>query len=340
VAETSGEVFLGQSGASYVCTDRSPFAFGRASVLWRAKNAYGDLVAVKVFRDEPTSGRGHSLLSEFLNELTVRKTLSHPHVLPILDFGTGRSHSDFPFVVMPFCSGGNLRTLMKRSDYMPLDRSCEILAQVASALDAAHRHGIIHGDLKPENILFNDVLTHAYLSDFGVAKYFPIEERVSTVFPRLGEAAPGSTAYMGPEQIENSVQSPRSDIYSLAVVAYELLSGALPFDTTVSSYQQMRSKIAGKLTPARAKNPVVPRYTSDALLWGLAVDRDKRPNSATEFVQALENPKRNFSIPGKSSWDSLDGTGRAAVIAAAIAAFGGCVAAALKILPELIKGKH
>jgi len=87
-------------------------------------------------------------------------------------------------------------------------------------------------------------------------------------------------------------------------------------------------------------NPAVPSYASDALLWGLAVDRDKRPESATEFVQALENPRRSSKIPGKSMWDGLDGTGRAAVITAAIAALGGCIAAALKIVPELIKGKH
>lgn len=111
-------------------------------------------MCAKVFRpaseyDEPRDPAG------FLNELEAQRRLSHPNILPILDYGQARDGAE-PFVIYPLCRGGNLRALMKARPFVPFGEALPILGQVAAAIDAAHDHGFIHGDIKPENILFAD----------------------------------------------------------------------------------------------------------------------------------------------------------------------------------------
>ena len=214
------------------------------------------------------------------------------------------------FLVLPFVEGGNLRQLIRNRDFVPLSEALPILGQIAAAIDMAHARGVIHGDVKPENILLSADKSHAYLCDFGMAKYFAIEESISTatesMLPRVernesmavtsGAPMAGSTAYLSPEQIESGAQSPRSDIYSLALLTYELLTRRLPFDISVGAFQQMKAKVEGKLIDPGSANPYLSPATRAALLRGLALNPDDRPSSATELCEELSATKP--SSPG------------------------------------------
>jgi serine/threonine protein kinase len=277
------QLFKGEVG-EYNLVSGVPFAFGRSSLLFEASTAERATVALKVFRSAPSGDDS----AQFFAEVRAHRALEHPNILPILDFGwTPNDEPDHgPFLVLPLCRNGNLRQRMKARDFFPARVVAPLLLPIASALDHAHENGVIHGDVKPENILFGTTETDPFLADFGVAKYFPVRERVSTVIPGEPSGA-GSSAYMSPEQIEDGIQSPRSDIYSLAVVAFELLTGSLPFDVRVTTYRQMEAKIAGRLLDPMSLNSRLAKNTCNALMQALSTDRRKRPSSCIAFVQSL-----------------------------------------------------
>jgi serine/threonine protein kinase len=286
------QLLRGRSG-EYSLTSNVPFAFGRSSLLFDACTREGASVAVKIFRGDPGGDRKE----EFFNELRAQRTLSHPNILPVLDFGSStKGPGTGPFVVLPKCPFGNLRQRMRAHgrDFFPITLAAEILLPIARAVDYAHAQGVIHGDIKPENILFTQDWM-PWLSDFGGAKYFPVEERVSTVIPGEGGGA-GTTAYMSPEQIQDGVQSPRSDIYSLGILAFELLTGSLPFDVRETPYRQMSAKIAGRLYQPGSLNHLLSVGTCAVLMTALSTNRAERPASAKAFVEALVDGGQNTTV--------------------------------------------
>jgi serine/threonine protein kinase len=334
---------VGQKG-HYRITDPTPFAYGRISVLLSATDSVGSNLCVKMFRGSPRTRSGGSLSTEFAAELTAHRRLKHPHILAIIDYADGLPSRDpRPFLVLPFCAGGNLRSLMNAKDFLPPGEARGVLEQIATAIDYAHANGVIHGDIKPENILFSGDQSHAYLSDFGMAKYFAITEDISTRTSGAGAGA-GSTAYLSPEQIDEAKQSPRSDIYSFAVVAYEVLTGSLPFDVREGTFRQMKAKVAGNLIPPTKANPLLPESMSATLLRGLSVDRGSRPASASEFCNELfGTPKSTVRTSSygrrgpRNFWSSLRTDYKVALITAVVAAVAGIVKAAVSIIPELLK---
>jgi serine/threonine protein kinase len=235
-----------------------------------------------------------------------------------------------------------------------------MLEQVALAIDFAHKSGFIHGDIKPENILFLKDTSHCCLSDFGMSKYFSIVERISSLVSAEPGQGGGSAAYLSPEQLEEGTLFPSSDIYSFAIVAYELLTGAKPFTISSPIFKQMQQKIRGDLFDPRDVNPKITVETRDGLLQGLKVDRKERPASAYEFCQMLvrgvrDETKSNKQTPGatmstesvlvngqprkgiRSSWQSLELKTKVGVISSILAALAGIIAAIIKIVPELMK---
>lgn len=300
----SPNVVVGKNG-SYRVDRASPFAYGRICVLFKGVDQRGAQVCLKLFRSKPRDQLGQDAISEFLREVRTHRLIEHPNVLPIIDFFREVvSGEQRMFLVLPFIEGGNLRQVIRNRDFVPLSEALPILVQIAAAIDIAHTRGIIHGDVKPENILLSADKSHTYLCDFGMAKYFAIEESISTAVenvpmrPRLGSeismAAPGismagSTAYLSPEQIESGSQSPRSDIYSLALLTYELLTGRLPFDISVGAFSQMKAKVEGKLIDPGLANPYLSPAIRAALLRGLALNPNDRPSTATEFCGELSS---------------------------------------------------
>ena len=333
------ETLQGRRG-TYAISARRPFAFGRVSVLYEATAPNGTVVAAKLFKQEPRTVEDKPGASEFFRELEAQTQLNHPNILPILDFGSaGPDHE--PFVIYPFCQAGDLRRLMRQRQYMPLHEALPILEQVAAAIDFAHSRGFIHGDVKPENILFVANVSHACLSDFGMARHFAFTAKVSTVVPDLQG---GTTSYLSPEELADGKQSPRSDLYSFGLVSYQLLTGRLPFEPNAPLFRQIQAKVEGTLIDPVDANPVVTDTVARALREVLSVAPLDRPPSASSFCALLRGQTavlvrdaRNEIGAERGLWSSLDPKSKAGVIGAAIAAIAGIVTALIKMIPEMFK---
>lgn len=191
---------------------------GMAVVYLARDQRYDRDVALKVLKPDLSAAIG---AERFLREIAITARLNHPHILPLLDSGEA---DGFLYYVMPHVSGGSLRQLMRRGTLLPLDHVVRITEQVASALDHAHRVGVIHRDIKPENILLSE--DQAVVADFGIAKAVSVVSRdqlTRTGFPL------GTPGYMSPEQAAGIGDlDARADIFSLACVAYEMLVGETP----------------------------------------------------------------------------------------------------------------
>lgn len=300
---------VGKNG-TYRLDRAMPLVYGRICVLFRGVDQSGSPVCLKLFRGLPRDRNGENATDEFLRELEAHRRIEHPNILPIID-SIHETHNEERqmFLVMPLVEGGNLRKLIRNRDFVPLSDALPILRQIAAAIDVAHTRGIIHGDIKPENVLLSSDRSRAYLCDFGMAKYFAIEERIGSATPGTAEAAAaGSTAYLSPEQIEFGRQSPRSDIYSFALVAYEILTHRMPFDTSVGAFQQMRAKVAGNLMDPALANPYLSRPARTALQRGLALNPDDRFPSATEFCEELSASQHPLSSGVRSRQSEARGS--------------------------------
>lgn len=268
---------------TYSIDAADPLAYGRLSVLFAGLGEDGQRVCVKMFRDRLETNDG---AVDFARELTIISGLKHRSILPLLDYGTATEPSRRPFLVLPLCERGNLRSLLLTRNFLPLDEAMTYLRDVASALDYAHEAGIIHGDVKPENILLgND--DRARLADFGASKYRLIGARKNTTTAK-GVTGPFTEMYASPEQIEVGRQSVRSDVYSFSMVAYELLTGEPPISDQEPAYQRMRAKIEGRLRDPLEVNPSLPKGAAEALMRGLSTEAKNRPRSAGELVLMLE----------------------------------------------------
>ncbi len=192
---------------------------GGMATVHLARDAKHDReVAVKVLKPELAAAVGPN---RFLREIKITARLNHPHILPLLDSGEADS---FLYYVMPFVSGGSLRQLLRSEADVSVEAAVRITEQVASALDHAHRLGVVHRDMKPENILFSE--GHAIVADFGIAKAVSSISRDQLTKSGFPLGTPG---YMSPEQAAGSTaQDPRTDVFGLACVTYEMLVGETP----------------------------------------------------------------------------------------------------------------
>lgn len=174
-------------------------------------------VAVKLFVGDFL--QSPYFVERFMREMQVIALLEHSRILPIYAFG---SQENIIYTVTRYVTGGSLeQRLEQRRNRLPsIQETTDLISQLASALDYAHSRDILHGDIRLDNIIF-DHSGNAYLSDFGIARLLSVG---------LGDAIIGSPAYMAPEQVQGEPLSPASDQYALAIVAFELLSGQLPFE--------------------------------------------------------------------------------------------------------------
>src|SRR5438552_323727 len=194
-------------------------AGGMATVYLARDIKHDRDVAIKVLHPD----LGAALGSErFLSEIKTTAKLQHPHILPLLDSGEADS---LLYYVMPFVVGESLRARIERERQLPINEAVRITREVASALDYAHRHGVIHRDIKPENILLHD--GQALVADFGIA--LAVSAAGGGRLTQTGLSL-GTPQYMSPEQAvgERTIDA-RSDIYSLGAVTYEMLTGDPPF---------------------------------------------------------------------------------------------------------------
>ena len=251
---------------------------GMATVYLAHDLKHGRRVAIKVLRPELAAVIG---AERFVREIRTIANLQHPHILGLIDSGEVDGTA---YYVMPFIEGESLRRRLMREKQLPVPEAMRIATEVASALDYAHRHGVIHRDIKPENVLLHD--GSALVADFGIA--LAVTSAGGTRMTETGMSL-GTPQYMSPEQAMGEREiTARSDVYALGVVTYEMLVGDPPF--IGSTAQAVVAKVlTEKPTPPSTVRDTVTSAIDDAVLTALAKLPADRFGSAAEFSAALHD---------------------------------------------------
>ena len=247
---------------------------GMADVYMAEQAQLARRVVIKVLH--PHLARDAEVTERFRREAEAAAKLVHPHICGILDYG---ANEDVVYTVMPFFEGGSLADLIQKTRTVAAVRTAEVVAQVACALDYAHRHGVVHRDVKPDNVLFDED-GNAVLTDFGIAT-----ARFHGRLTASGRAM-GTPHYMSPEQAMGKFVDGRSDIYAIGILLYESLTGLPPFDGADAftvSYKQVHE-------PPVAPNQInsrVPTLLSDITMRGLAKAPSARYARGNDVADAL-----------------------------------------------------
>jgi serine/threonine-protein kinase len=260
---------------------------GGMAVVYLAEDLrHGRRVAIKVLHPELSAVLGGE---RFLAEIKVTANLQHPHILGLIDSGEA---DGLLYYVMPYVSGESLRARLLRERQLPVDEALRLAREVASALDYAHRQGVVHRDIKPENILLHDGA--ALVADFGIA--LAVHQAGGSRMTQTGLSL-GTPAYMSPEQAmgERDI-GPRSDVYALGAMAYEMLAGEPPF-TGPSSQAIVAKLLTEQPPPLRPKRPTVPAGAETAIMTALQKLPADRWGSAREFSEALAGSGSSRSGP-------------------------------------------
>jgi len=240
-------------------------------------------VAIKVLKPELATALGPD---RFLREIELTAQLHHPNILPLYDSGSataeqGAGGGEFLFYVMPFVEGESLRDRLERERQLPLDDALQITKDVAEALGYAHSRGVIHRDIKPENILLES--GRALVADFGIAK--AVSDAGGERLTGTGVSI-GTPAYMSPEQAEAAPVDPRTDLYSLGCVLYEMLAGHPPFVGT-TAHEMLVRHASDPVPPLRSARGTVPEPIEDAIEKVLSKVPADRFATAQQFGEAL-----------------------------------------------------
>jgi tetratricopeptide (TPR) repeat protein/predicted Ser/Thr protein kinase len=232
-------------------------------------------VALKVIRID--LAQHPQILERFRREIQLSSKVTHKHVLRVYDLGEA---AGVKFLTMEYIDGYDLASLLRREGKLPIPRALTIFRQICEGLAAAHDEGVIHRDLKPQNILI-DRNGRVAIADFGLAKSF---EQVS-----LTEAGKviGTPHYMSPEQVKGVALDHRTDIYSLGIILFEMLTGKLPF-TGSSPFEVMMQRVNRPSPVASDHNPQIPPYVIKVLQRCMERDPNLRYQSATEILRDLE----------------------------------------------------
>ena len=286
-------------------------------------------VALKVLRPDLAAMLGSE---GFLNEIKISARLDHPHILTLIDSGAA---DGFVYYVMPFVRGESLRDRLKRQKPLGLDEALDITRQITSALDYAHRQGIVHRDIKPANILLHE--GEAMLTDFGIAT--AVAQATGTRLTESG-VSPGTPRYMSPEQAAGDrVVDSRSDVYSMAVVLYEMLAGEPPH--TGATAKEVIAKLQTE-TPRRLRaiRDTVPEGVDAAVSKALAKLPADRYANAGDFARALGTPATEAALrvsPRSRVWNSLAIGGAVVTLAAIVAALSQAPRSAARPAPDRVQ---
>lgn len=285
-------------------------------------------VAIKIL-DRGTTDPAR--LAVFHREAATVAKLEHPHVVPLYDYG---DHQGTQYLVFRFLTGGTVADRIKEG---PIEAATALrwIDDVASALDAAHQRGIIHRDVKPSNLLL-DESGNVYLGDFGIA---------AAMVDLEGSAQGGSAAYASPEQGRGKSVDAASDVYSLSVTAFEMMTGSKPFQAETALGMMVRH-MHDPVPSARALQPTLPPAVDSVLAAGMAKDPRERPTTPVEFARRLRQAMsaspaatlvpQAVSVPGVRTGRGVSRTLLVGIAAAAglvcllgVGVFGGGLAAIL-----------
>ncbi len=258
--------------------DREIGAGGMATVYMAQDLRHDRRVALKVLRPELAAVIG---AERFLAEIKLTANLQHPHILPLFDSGEADSYL---FYVMPFVEGETLRDRLTREKQLPVPDALRIAGEVGSALDYAHRRGVVHRDIKPENILIHE--GQALVADFGIA--LAASKASGARMTETGMSL-GTPHYMSPEQAMGEREiTARSDVYALGAVLYEMLTGEPPF--TGNTAQAVVARVLTESPrPLATQRHTIPRHVEAAVLTALEKLPADRFATAAEFADALKD---------------------------------------------------
>jgi serine/threonine-protein kinase len=267
---------------------------GMSRVFAATETALGRVVVLKVLSPELAA----TLSAErFKREITLAARLQHPHIVPLLSTGQA---ADSLFYTMPLIEGESLRERMARERPMPLETVTQILIQIASALAYAHAQGVVHRDIKPENVMFFH--GSAMVLDFGIGKALTVATRAAEEsgarITQRGMSL-GTPTYISPEQaVGDPDLDHRADIYSLGVMAYEMLCGHPPFAGR-SAQMVMAAHANQQPEPIARRRSDTPAALADFVMQCLEKVPASRPQTADEIVLALTERRstRAFAVP-------------------------------------------
>ncbi len=273
-------------------------ARGGMAEVYRARDRLLDRpVALKVLFPELSVDR--AFVERFRREAQAAAKLSHPNIVPVFDWGEDAGSY---FIVMEFIDGRPLSAVLRESGPLESARAAQITAQVAAALASAHRHGVVHRDIKPGNVLITDD-GQVKVTDFGIARAVNTEESLTQT-----GAVMGTATYFSPEQAEGIGVDARTDIYSLGVVLFEMLTGRPPFlgDTPVS----VASKHVRDIAPApRDLLETIPAELEAVTMKAMAKQPDQRYQSAEDFRADLLRFVEGLPVEARPLNGSMDATG-------------------------------
>ncbi len=262
---------------------------GGIGVVYLARDTklMGKEVVVKILNE--TALKHPDIVRKFEHEKEALIRLDHPGIVRILD--SGRLVDGNPFMVMDYIKGHSLRKALQMAGKLPLEVVASIIESVTDALSAAHSEKILHRDIKPENIMLTPIDEGMYrvrLIDFGIARVEESKLAPATAISR----AIGTILYISPEQLIGKLDlTPAADIYSFAIVAYEMLTGEVPFKPKALAEMYQLEK-EGVKTPPSALRPDMPRVAEGILLSALEFEPEKRPQIARSFGRFLANELR------------------------------------------------
>src|SRR6184192_3817212 len=270
--------------------ERELGAGGMATVYLAHDVRHNRKVAIKVMHAELAALIG---AERFLKEIETTANFQHPHILPLFDSGQVEGTV---FYVMPYVQGESLRSRLTRETQLPVAAAIRIAAEIAAGLDYAHRQGVIHRDIKPDNVLFHD--GRALLADFGIALALGGDGR--TRMTKAG-ASLGTPEYMSPEQAAGEQkQDPRTDVYALGVVLYEMLAGRPPFTgpSAQAIFAQVLSEEPRSLVLERK---TVPHHIDAAVARALEKLPADRWQTVARFAEALTGATASSGTRGRRS---------------------------------------
>ncbi len=248
---------------------------GMASV-YRARDTLLDrYVAIKILRQD--EGRGPGFDQQFQNEARAAANLSHPNIVTVYDYGIDNGES---FLVMEFVPGTDLKSLLRKKGRFSVEEGIPLMVQACAGIGYAHRAGLVHCDVKPHNMLVTPD-NRLKVTDFGIARALATlspEERMDVVW--------GSPQYYAPEQAAGHAPSPASDVYSLGIVTYEVLTGTLPFTGTTAE-ELAHLHLEAKPVPPSEYVPDLPPALEEIILKVLSKEPSARYRTADQLGRVL-----------------------------------------------------
>ena len=261
---------------------------GGMATVYKAKcrllNRY---VAVKVLRNEYS--KDTLFVKRFKIEAQSAASLTHPNIVSVFDVGEDEGVN---YIVMELLEGDTLKDYVEEKGKLDVNESISLSIQIASALEAAHKSKIVHRDIKPQNIVLTRNMTQAKVTDFGIAKMSS-----AATITTLGSSTIGSVHYFSPEHAKGGYTDEKSDIYSLGIVMYEMITGELPFNAD-SPVSVALKQIQEEPKPPKEINPEIPDSLNDIILKAMAKNTTDRYQNATELLDDLmsarSNPNQKF----------------------------------------------